>query len=363
MGPKSTGLISPKKVKADKQMTITFEQAREAYRSQAELRSIHTLSAYLRAIDLFLICLNDRSFEKRLPIQRHLKATAEELLLSLLSRDDEIILCHFARWLQTPGELGGRRPYASSTVELRMAGVLRWFEFMEAKGWLPSDFSLESATQQLKEYLQQQLPPVKERRTVEVSYDLTEMIGYYASLKPNSRVRRNPEELHKWELTRLRNHALLQTLAETAGQVSAILSLNVGAIPLGKRPVVLDVMGKSGHVYQIELDWSLPAVESYLKERAVPPEKAAAMPLFVSHDARYQNARMSRIIAWRVVQRAARATGLPSISPHDLRHWRARQLIEGGASPEEVRQRLGHRSIYTVRAYYGHIFEETPKES
>ena len=82
------------------------------------------------------------------------------------------------------------------------------------------------------------------------------------------------------------------------------------------------------------------------------------MPLFVSHDAHYDGKRMSRVIAWRIIQRAAKGVGLPRISPHDFRHWRAQQLLKEGLSLEDVKNRLGHRSVHTVRAYYGHILDE-----
>jgi len=55
-----------------------------------------------------------------------------------------------------------------------------------------------------------------------------------------------------------------------------------------------------------------------------------------------------------VVQRAARALGLRSITPHDFRHWRATQLINAGTPLDVVQDYLGHRSVETTRAYYAH---------
>jgi site-specific recombinase XerD len=78
-------------------------------------------------------------------------------------------------------------------------------------------------------------------------------------------------------------------------------------------------------------------------------------PLFVSHDPRYEGSRMSRIVAWRVVHRAAQALGLAHISPQDFRHWRALQLINVGYPLEKIQELLGHRSIDTIRAFYGSL--------
>ena len=82
------------------------------------------------------------------------------------------------------------------------------------------------------------------------------------------------------------------------------------------------------------------------------------MPVFISHDPRYEGARMSRVVAWRVVRRAAKANGMADVSPHDFRHWRAMQLIQQGESLQVVQNILGHRSIETVRALYAHLNEE-----
>jgi site-specific recombinase XerD len=141
--------------------------------------------------------------------------------------------------------------------------------------------------------------------------------------------------------------------------VSAVLALNVGDVHHRPSPVPIEMRGKGNHTYQIMLQKALPALRVYLSARFVlednPP---ASAPLFISHDTRYAGQRMSRIIAWRIIQRAAQGVGLGRGSPQDIRHWCAQQLIEQGASLEDVRQALGHRSIHTVRIYYGHMLND-----
>ncbi len=49
---------------------------------------------------------------------------------------------------------------------------------------------------------------------------------------------------------------------------------------------------------------------------------------------------------------AARGLALRPIHPHDLRHWRATQLVNAGQPLDVVQDYLGHQSVETTRAYY-----------
>lgn len=54
--------------------------------------------------------------------------------------------------------------------------------------------------------------------------------------------------------------------------------------------------------------------------------------------------------------RAEKASGLPHIRLHDLRHSHASLLIEMGFSPIAVADRLGHEKVTTTLNTYGHLF-------
>lgn len=332
---------------------VTFGQARDAYANQAGLRSAHTHSAYMRAIDVFLEFLNDREWIEKLPIYKKLTTSPDELPLNAMQAEDEALIGAFALWMRTPARTGDKRPYSPATLELRLAGIKSWFEFMQGRGWLPDGFSAENAFAKLKSDIAPQKN--KPAKAVTLTQDLTRLMDYYSGLTPSKQVRSNEDRLQRWELTRQRNHALVQMLSETGGQISGILSLNTDTFLARENTAVLQMQGKGGHSYQIVLSNSLPAIYRYLAMREIPPERAAFIPLFVSHDARYEMQRMSRVIAWRIVQRGARGVGLPEVSPHDFRHWRAQQLIQAGHSLEDVQTLLGHRSIHTIRTYYGHL--------
>lgn len=59
-----------------------------------------------------------------------------------------------------------------------------------------------------------------------------------------------------------------------------------------------------------------------------------------------------------VIRPALRAAGLPeSFRTYDLRHTHASLLIEQGANPLEVAQRMGHTDASITLRVYGHVFE------
>lgn len=341
---------------------MTLGEARDTYLNRATLKSWHTIDAYARAIDLFFDFLSDRSTARVLPIQKLGAPVPQDISLAAFSEDDTPILLQFAQWLLAPGSdrSGDKRPYKPSTVELRLAGVQNWFQFMDDYGWLPGEFKLAKARRIVQDELrgrpQRSGPPQPPEHIEEVIYyyDHQELPPHLR--KPNV----NQERVQQWELTRLRNRTLLHTLAETGGRISEILSLNLDDFParyLQKNEVLrIEVTGKGGHTYYLRFFDSLPVIRAYIEARGANLRASlkGSIPLFCSHDPRYDGTRMSRIVAWRVVQRAARALGLRDITPHDFRHWRATQLINAGHSLDVVQEYLGHRSVETTRAYYAH---------
>lgn len=339
----------------------TLGDARDSYLQRATLRSSHTLAAYKRAIEQFLQFLGDRDYPTLLPIQQSRFTIADEIPLSRLSDRDAPILLHFAQWLLSPGtnRKGDNRPYKESTVELRVSGVQNWLQYLDDYGLLPADFPLAKARRMAREELRHKTGAFSAPRPPDY---IEEVIYFYDHQQLPAHLRKptaDSQQVRRWELTRLRNRALLYSLAETGGRISEVLSLNISDFPvryLAKQEVLrVEVVGKGNHSYYLRFYDALPAIKAYIDARG-PDLKAsgAKVPLFVSHDVRYDGSRMSRVVAWRVVQRAARALGLGNITPHDFRHWRATQLINAGHSLDVVQDYLGHRSVETTRAYYAH---------
>ncbi|NDJ84484.1 MAG: tyrosine-type recombinase/integrase [Chloroflexi bacterium] len=339
----------------------SLEQAYQRYTNQNDLRSVHTVAAYTRAIEQFLEFLGDRrgqNAERLLPVQRLKFTTPEALPPERFSEADQDVFKRFAEWLLAPGSKSERKPYAPATVEVRVAGVLHWFQFMEAQGWLSPDFSVEVAANLVRNVMKSQRDSTS--KAVNPGQDLQPVVYFYDSqAPPRTLTRTDSERYRRWELTRLRNRAFLHSLAETGGRVSELLNLDVAALQgIGSsHRIRVEVIGKGHYPYLIVLHESLAALRDYLRHRGFTLDQEFPLeePLFISHDKRYEGSRMSRIVAWRIVRRAAQALGMAEVSPQDFRHWRAIQLIQQGIPLHEVQSLLGHRSVETIRLLYAHV--------
>ena len=65
---------------------------------------------------------------------------------------------------------------------------------------------------------------------------------------------------------------------------------------------------------------------------------------------------------WRIVNRACDKAGLARLRPYDLRHSHASLLIDIGAHPKAISERMGHTEIGVTMNVYGHLFEGKQRE-
>ncbi len=156
----------------------------------------------------------------------------------------------------------------------------------------------------------------------------------------------------------LRDRAILELLYSTGVLVSELIRLDRGDVKVKR--LALRIIGKHGGERQIELsDRAAYWLEQYLRTR-----DDVFQPLFI----RYQGImdltdegaymRLTSRSVERIVAKYARQAGLASrVTPHVLRHTRAKALLAAGANWERVRQALDHRSVVTTRLLY----EETKK--
>ena len=60
---------------------------------------------------------------------------------------------------------------------------------------------------------------------------------------------------------------------------------------------------------------------------------------------------------WEIIDKSRRSSGLPTFRPYDLRHSHASLLIELGAHPKAISERMGHSEIGVTMNVYGHLFQ------
>ncbi len=149
------------------------------------------------------------------------------------------------------------------------------------------------------------------------------------------------------DLKSLRDKAILEMLFSTGLRISELCSLD-RRIDIGRGEIT--VRGKGGKIRVVFLsDRAKKALKNYLDKRGDVEEA-----LFIS-----LNKNSSKIIgrilprtAQRLVDFYSRKAGIfERISPHQLRHQFATDLLIGGADLRSVQELLGHSNISTTQIY------------
>lgn len=147
----------------------------------------------------------------------------------------------------------------------------------------------------------------------------------------------------------LRDRAILETLFSTGLRVSELCSLNCDNINLDKGEFA--VRGKGGKLRVVFLsDSAKMALKNYLAGRDDIHEA-----LFIAHRGpsnKKEEARLTPRSVQRIIKKYAIAAGvIKKVSPHQLRHSFATDLLQNGADIRSVQAMLGHSSITTTQIY------------
>jgi integrase/recombinase XerD len=139
-----------------------------------------------------------------------------------------------------------------------------------------------------------------------------------------------------------RNRALIEVLYYGGLRISELVGLrwrDVAEREGGK--VQLTIFGKGEKERVVVVPPRVACRLRELRDDAEPNE-----PVFVGREG---SLTISRV--YQIVKRAAARAGVPSLSPHWLRHAHASHALEAGASIAVVSQTLGHSSISTTSVY------------
>lgn len=145
----------------------------------------------------------------------------------------------------------------------------------------------------------------------------------------------------------LRDLAVLELLYATGVRVSELCGLDLPDVDEARR--VVRVLGKGGRERMVP--YGVPAQRALARwchegrPYLVGPDSGEALLLGA------RGGRLNPTVVRRLVSRYARAVGLPSTSPHGLRHSAATHLLEGGADLRSVQELLGHTSLASTQIY------------
>ncbi len=145
-------------------------------------------------------------------------------------------------------------------------------------------------------------------------------------------------------LTR-RDRAVLEMLYATGVRISELCGLDRADVDDARR--VVRVFGKGAK--ERTVPYGIPAqraLDDWLRHGR-PRIESTTDALFLGE----KGGRLQPTVARRIVADAARAAGLPHVSPHDLRHSAATHLLDGGADLRAVQDLLGHASLSSTQIY------------
>lgn len=299
-------------------------------------RTQHTYQTGLHVFQEFL-------GEQRASLKKH-KHTAPAVPLTL-DLIDTNVLQDFQTWL-------GQNKYSRFSHKTYLASVVAFLNYALSKDWLPATFSLERARAKLKQVTRRGSYPIPRPDPA-----LPRLIRYYDELEmPEG----DDEKSRRKRLQVLRSRAFAHLLYSSAGRLAEVAALNRKDVADGRRKEAI-VTGKGDKERFIFITPDArAAIAAYVSQRQDTYE-----PLFISH-ARDYGKRLSHEMLWRTISHAAKKLGM-DVSPHDFRHFRARQMLEQGAPLEAIQEILGHSDIGTTRRVYAHyskpsirtIFERT----
>ncbi|MBQ9954885.1 MAG: tyrosine recombinase XerC [Eggerthellaceae bacterium] len=228
------------------------------------------------------------------------------------------------------GELD-RAQYQRTTVNRRLSSIRGFYRWLSVNGLIEEDPA--SVLQGPK--IPKRLPKVIRPR------EMARLLGLYAAKDAQGSVReQSPEDM--------RNLAILEFLYACGARVSEASGLTLEGVDFAQGQV--KVFGKGSKERIIPLhDMALSAMRTYLLlARPKLLKDGESDYFFVST----RGNQMSPDAIRKMFKESVRAAGLSEdLTPHDMRHTFATDLLSGGANLRSVQEMLGHASLSTTQIY------------
>ncbi len=228
------------------------------------------------------------------------------------------------------GELDAAR-YARTTINRHLSSLRGFYRWLAIQGLVEGDpASVLSGPKQSRH-----LPHVIQ------TAEMVRLLRVHSALDQEG----NPREQ---SVADLRDQAILEFLYACGARISEAANLRIGDIDFGSRLVKLFGKGRKERIVPLH-GFCIDALMAYLRDGR--PELAGNVAddhVFLSSRGNPFSADAMR----KMFKATVRAAGLDeALSPHDMRHTFATDLLDGGADLRSVQEMLGHASLSTTQIY------------
>lgn len=228
------------------------------------------------------------------------------------------------------GEIDAAR-YARSTINRRLSSLRGFYGWMSMNGHIDADPSGALSGPKQNKHLPHVLKHDEMARLLLVNAPV-DAAG-------------NPREQTAAEM---RNQAVLEFLYACGARISEAAGLTLGDVDFGARQVKIFGKGRKERIVPLH-DLCIETLRRYLRDAR--PELLGDKEtdrFFVSNKGNPMSADSMRVM----FKATVRAAGLDDrLSPHDMRHTFATDLLDGEADLRSVQEMLGHASLSTTQIY------------
>ena len=228
------------------------------------------------------------------------------------------------------GELDAAR-YARATVNRHLSSIKGFYGWLELRGAVGADPSDSLSGPKLSRHLPHVLRRDEMERLLAV-HGPVDAAGFPREQSPAD----------------LRDQAILELLYACGARISEAASLNLGDIDFSSRLVKVFGKGRKERIIPLH-DICVETLRRYLREaRPLLLGGASSERVFISTRGNPLSADAIR----KMFKATVRSAGLDErLSPHDMRHTFATDLLAGGADLRSVQEMLGHEGLSTTQIY------------
>lgn len=217
------------------------------------------------------------------------------------------------------------RGYARSSINRKLSAVKRFFRWLVVEGELDADMlSVVSGPKKAKTLPHRLMPA-----------DIAKLLDVWKGAEPVD----------------MRNRAILELMYASGARISEIATMNLSDVDFELQQIKVFGKGSKERIIPIH-PMAAHTLALYIRSaRGALAAKGSSSPVQALFLSTRGNPLSSDAIR-KMFKQTLSAAGLDdSLTPHDLRHSFATDLVEGGADLRTVQELLGHASLSTTQIY------------